>query len=385
MHRLWRVSLGRSVPAIDSFFIDIMCGLSLVPLLITLACTQDGDTLCADENKVCISTTTTTAEPATIKETCEECLDGFIEFRNVCINIENALALEDFVEEFTPVFINGSATPAERLTRLIALAKIISALNARVPPPPFTLGLNKYSADSEEERATLAGYIASLESAGDFPRFDPTTEGGFRKLQQEDLPATVNWKEMDATTIVKDQGRCGSCWALSLAATIESAAFINPDNEGFLQSFSFQQFISCNDLGINNGCGGGNTIIGMGYAALNTFGGLTSLNDYPYTDAKGDTTEQCKLEGKNVTARVERPRIVMSYDDELSFDERVVKMKEAVSRQPVSVNMKSSCDQFSSYKKGVMTDDGGCACQSVTCIDHAIVLVGYDDTADNRK
>jgi len=37
---------------------------------------------------------------------------------------------------------------------------------------------------------------------------------------------------------------------------------------------------------------------------------------------------------------------------------------------------------MSSYRSGVLTDDCGCAWDDVSCIDHAVVLVGYDDTAD---
>ena len=36
----------------------------------------------------------------------------------------------------------------------------------------------------------------------------------------------------------------------------------------------------------------------------------------------------------------------------------------------------------SNYRKGVLTDDGDCACTTVACIDHAILMVGYDDTAE---
>ena len=41
--------------------------------------------------------------------------------------------------------------------------------------------------------------------------------------------------------------------------------------------------------------------------------------------------------------------------------------------------MKSGCDLFSSYRSGIMTTDGDCACQNVNCIDHAVVMTGYND------
>jgi len=57
-------------------------------------------------------------------------------------------------------------------------------------------------------------------------------------------------------------------------------------------------------------------------------------------------------------------------------------MKLAVSIQPVPVVLKSGCSLFSGYGGGVMTDDGGCACASTSCIDHAVVMVGYNFEVD---
>ncbi len=30
----------------------------------------------------------------------------------------------------------------------------------------------------------------------------------------------------------------------------------------------------------------------------------------------------------------------------------------------------------------MLTDDGDCACNSADCLDHAVLMVGYDDTAE---
>lgn len=43
--------------------------------------------------------------------------------------------------------------------------------------------------------------------------------------------------------------------------------------------------------------------------------------------------------------------------------------------------MKSGCFVFSSYRSGVLTDDDECFCESVGCIDHAVVMTGYNDNA----
>lgn len=51
---------------------------------------------------------------------------------------------------------------------------------------------------------------------------------------------------------IKDQGKCGSCWAFSTVAGLEATSKIY---HGELKSFSEQQLVDC-DLA-NRGCVGG--------------------------------------------------------------------------------------------------------------------------------
>ena len=144
--------------------------------------------------------------------------------------------------------------------------------------------------------------------------------------------------------------------------------------------------ISCDDR--NYGCNGGNILYSMGYAWRNEefpdqgIGGVATLNEWPYTDGDGVTTEECSTTGRNATIFLKEPRIVTSVNDRTSFIERRLAMKQAVSIQPVTVVLKSGCSLFSSYRGGVMTEDGDCACGEVSCIDHAVVMVGYNDDAN---
>lgn len=108
--------------------------------------------------------------------------------------------------------------------------------------------------------------------------------------------------------------------------------------------------------------------------------GMSSLNDYPFTDEKGDTTEDCQDFKSDVLPK--NGKVVVTFSDSLSFDKRFARMKYAVSIQPVSMVIRSQCDILSSYKSGVITDDGDCQCEETSCIDHAVLLVGYDDTND---
>mmetsp|Transcript_12588 Transcript_12588/g.20280 ORF Transcript_12588/g.20280 Transcript_12588/m.20280 type:complete len:277 (+) Transcript_12588:17-847(+) len=177
-------------------------------------------------------------------------------------------------------------------------------------------------------------------------------------------------------TEVKDQGSCGCSWATSLCGVVEGAAFAN---NGYLQSLSFQQLVSCNER--NLGCGGGSLAIAALYASLNRFGGMARLNEYEFTDYGGITTEECTLSpSMPLAVAVSNPKIVASVDSTISFDKRVELFKQVLESQPIAVVMKSSCKIFSNYRSGILTDDGDCACSDSQCLDHAVLMVGYDDT-----
>jgi len=178
-----------------------------------------------------------------------------------------------------------------------------------------------------------------------------------------------------------------------LAGAIEGGVYSDPTNYKYLQSLSFQQFISCSKS--NGGCDGGNLALASLYAQLGLFKGITRLNDYPYTDFFGSTTEECLapaniFSGSSSTSDKEMPlavqvndaRRVAGFDARLTHNERVRAFKEALAIKPIAMVMKSQCKTFSNYKKGVMTNDGDCACDRVDCVDHAILMVGYDDTAE---
>ena len=149
-----------------------------------------------------------------------------------------------------------------------------------------------------------------------------------------------------------------------------------------VESLSFQQLISCNKR--NLGCGGGSTPIGVRYAIENWYGGVRSLEEYPFTDANGTTSEFCELEGDtpaptlNITSAV----TVAGLDSSVTFEKRLETFKVALMKKPISVILKSSCKLFSNYVSGVLTDDDDCACDDSSCYDHSVLMVGYNDTAE---
>jgi hypothetical protein len=168
----------------------------------------------------------------------------------------------------------------------------------------------------------------------------------------------------------------GSCWAVTLAGAIEGATAVS---NGYLQSLSWQQLISCDEQ--NLGCNGGSLVYAMQYAVTNSFGGLSTNVEYQYSDYNGQTTTTCQLAGRSPAVEVTAASYVVDFYDDYTFDERMTRMKRALELQPVAIVIRSNCKTISNYRSGILTDDEDCACNDPMCADHAVLMVGYDDTS----
>jgi C1A family cysteine protease len=374
-----------SLPALAALLLASTTKISALEVSTQIVCTQQGINDCAALNRLCRIVEND-------RETCPVCLQGYIGFlREDLINTECILVssidldkLRLFIQEYGAVFKErvSQLTQEERLQLFIKVADFISQHNAQDPPPSYELGLTPWSMDTEADGRERAGFIF-VPPDGIENELPPVPEATSVNVQGSQLPDRVDWVEEGAVTFVKDQGRCGCCWAVSVSGAIEGAAAINARQNGYeyVQSLSFQQLISCADK--NYGCGGGDLVLAMKYALSNEHGGITRLNDYSYTDYEGSTTKECMVQDYPLAVIPEGGQVVLDFfDTSLSFQERLLQMKTTLAKQPISSVIRSNCGTLSSYKKGILTDDGDCACANPSCIDHAILLVGYDDTSD---
>lgn len=108
----------------------------------------------------------------------------------------------------------------------------------------YTLGINKFADYTPEEFKKLLGYKPSNNDTKERYLFETNT-------------ATVDWREKGAVNPVKDQGRCGSCWAFSAVGAIEGHHAIAT---GQLLSLSEQQVVDCAGSFGNEGCDGGDMV-----------------------------------------------------------------------------------------------------------------------------
>ncbi|CAI5725482.1 unnamed protein product [Peronospora destructor] len=143
----------------------------------------------------------------------------------------------------------------------------------------FTLGLNDLADLNDSEYKQLLSYrMNDSMSSGAIETFSKPTNF-------QDIPDSWDWREHDVVTPVKNQGQCGSCWAFSAVAAMESAYALKT---GTLESFSEQELVDCTLGGIDNCNHGGE--MSEGYQEIiNHHGGKIDREvDYEYTaESKG--------------------------------------------------------------------------------------------------
>ena len=209
--------------------------------------------------------------------------------------------------------------------------------------------------DEEEETTTDAPTNGTLLGAVKKNATRNTTSKRFA------LPKSVDWRKTGAVTGVKNQGKCGGCWAFAASGALEGLHYIKNKK---LVSFSDQQMIDCSALYGNQGCDGGLMTLAFQYTADY---GIEPEKGYEYA-AKVD---KCKHNSQRVAFKNSGFKEVPANNTKA--------LKLAVSRQPVSVGIEANSMTLQLFKSGVITADCG------TQLDHGVLIVGYDKTPKGQE
>ncbi|XP_030547242.1 senescence-specific cysteine protease SAG12-like [Rhodamnia argentea] len=223
----------------------------------------------------------------------------------------------------------------------------------------YKLAVNKFAdLTNEEFRASYTGYKRRSTSV-----LSSADAKSFKYANFTAAPAVLDWRTKKAVTSVKDQRKCGCCWAFSAVAAIEGITMLK---KGKLVSLSEQELVDCDVNGINQGCEGG--LMDSAFQFIRSKGGLTSEVNYPYRGVDGTCSTAKTV---NIAASI------TGYQDVPANNEKA--LLQAVANQPVSVAIEGSGFSFQFYSGGVFT--GSCG----TSLDHAVTAVGYGTSSGGTK
>jgi cathepsin L len=289
-----------------------------------------------------------------------------------------AATFEAFVQFHGRSYTKGTAEYKMRQELFHERLAAVEAHNAQ-EQRLWTAGVNKLADWTESELLALRGWDGSVR---------PSATGHVRPhrafLQQddedstEDLPAAKAW-DVSATRNIRNQGDCGSCWAIASATVLEAHAEIY----GHPRTFSAQQIVECTpnprSCGGNGGCGGATAELAMDWVMKNT---VAQEDELPYTgqDAKcksvldsNPSLAMTQLFGAPSSAA----GFGMTGWETLPKNSYEPLVRALAQKGPVAVSV--AADSWFNYESGIFN---GCGKDAV--IDHAVTAIGYGQDVDTK-
>lgn len=255
----------------------------------------------------------------------------------------------------------------------------ITAHNAD-PHSTWIAETNKFTDFTDGERSAMLGF-RRVSTSGWGPR-RPTSlrgnvRGGHSLLQLGPIfggkghgrhrwgaKQAVDWRHLNTSRYLREQGSCGSCWAVAAAGALEMHAEIA---KGHARKLSFSQLVDCTPnprhCGGTGGCDGATAELAFEYVQDH---GLADEEDYPSTEVSGT----CSSPDRVSTTTTGFRRLPENRYNPLLY---------AVGQDgPIVVSVDAG--RWFSYRRGVFN-----SCPRDCTVNHAVLLVGYGHDEGFKK
>lgn len=245
------------------------------------------------------------------------------------------------VSGFAPAFSQDLQTMTVK-EQIAAVQKAIKEKGAK-----WEAGETSLSNLSKEEWQARVGY-----------NFQPIDAPALAEFGPAAIPASIDWRSQNGNfvTPIRDQKKCGSCWAFAMTGALESYTLRTENKPGTDLDLSEQVMVSCSGVG---SCNGG--YLSAGYLKKT---GLPPESFYPYTATDGS----CETAGagwQNATYKIG------TYS---SVSKSLTAIKTALANYGPLPTAFMVYEDFMHYKTGIYSYTTGKRLGG-----HAVLLVGYND------
>lgn len=185
-----------------------------------------------------------------------------------------------------------------------------------------------------------------------------------------------NWNHTDYLSPVKNQGKCGSCWAFASTNALES--FMRSQNYNITR-LSEQELVDYSKE--NHGCNGG--IMHKAFDFIINNKGLVSNEDYPYKaitkecnicNCSSNSINICGLDHNNSDiSRINKVNGSYLKEYEFSVPKSIIDRIISLQISPITIAIDASSIYFRYYKSGVIDIN----INETQQLNHAVLLVGY--------
>lgn len=224
----------------------------------------------------------------------------------------------------------------------------------------YTLAMNVFGDWTDEEFKQILGFRSSIQHT------KPANWG--EKHNQRNVKS-IDWTAKGVVSDVKNQGKCGSCWAFSAVGAIEGAFAIRCNEVGTLTLFSEQQLVDCENPEngwFDAGCNGGEMYNAFEYYKTN---GPCFAENYPYTALDGTCHhDTCRRDAQII----DKYEVLTNNDPDEIYDNLVL--------GPHSLGVEADSTVFRFFKSGVIDDDS-CGHD----LNHGVLLTGWIASKDAWK
>eukprot|EP00933_Yihiella_yeosuensis_P045982 TRINITY_DN4142_c0_g1_i1.p1 TRINITY_DN4142_c0_g1~~TRINITY_DN4142_c0_g1_i1.p1 ORF type:complete len:373 (+),score=75.55 TRINITY_DN4142_c0_g1_i1:142-1260(+) len=224
---------------------------------------------------------------------------------------------------------------------------------------------------------------ASVNKFADFTHEEFQTRLGFRRIgkwwenrpenQKQSSFLQINRKiassvdlrtKLKSSSFIRDQGACGSCWAVATVGVLEMHAEINTNQT---KKLSFKELVDCvpnkQHCGGEGGCKGATSELALQYVQEH---GLSENIGYMGNIEQTGACHPHRHPVAKVSQWIKLP------------ENKLMPLMDAVSNDgPVAISVDAG--PWSSYSEGVFAD-----CDKDATINHAVVLLGYGSDKESK-